>query len=331
VRALRVSRHGEPAEVLEVTDVPSPEPGPGQVRVRVGAAACNLPDVLLCRGTYALRPELPFTPGLDAAGLVVATGPGVDPSLVGRRFCGVAELPDGALAEEAILVADRLYPLPETIDDGAAAAMLIAFTTAHVSLHRRAGIRAGETLLVLAAAGGVGSAAVQIGKVAGARVIAAAGGPGRVDVCRALGADVAVDTTCDDLVDAALEATTGRGVDVVFDPVGGEWFDAARRCTASEGRILVVGFAGGQIQQIPANQLLYRNQSVLGVYLGAYSRDEAGRSFMRGVHAELLDLHRHGRIRPVVDREIGLEGVAAALTDLAERRVIGKVVVRPRG
>ncbi len=328
MRALRVHRYGEPADVLVDEEVDEPAPGRGQVAVRVGAAALNLPDVLLCRGTYALHPPLPFTPGLDVAGTVVAAGAGVDPGLVGRAVAGVADLPHGALAERSITFADRLYPVPDTVEPGAAAAMLIAFTTAHVSLFRRGGLVAGETLLVLGAAGGVGTAAIQVGRRAGARVIAAAGSAAKGAACRELGADETIDTSAADLTEAVLALTGGRGVDVVFDPVGGSVFDAARRCTASEGRLLVVGFAGG-VQQVPANVLLYRNQSVFGVYLGAYSKDDAGRAYMHGVWAELMAWHAAGDIRPVIDRDVGRSGVADALTDLAERRVTGKVVVRP--
>jgi len=329
MRALRVHHHGEPADVLVLDDeVPAPRPGPGQVGIAVAAAALNLPDVLLCRGTYALHPQLPFTPGLDVAGTITELGPGVAPDLLGRTVAGVAELPNGALAERSILAADRLYAVPDDVDPADAAAMLIAHTTAHVSLLRRARLRAGETLLVLGAAGGVGTAAIQVGKAIGARVLAAAGSLAKAERCLELGADAAVDTSTTDLVDAVLALTGGRGVDVVFDPVGGDAFDAARRATASEGRLLVVGFAGG-VQQIPANVVLYRNQSVLGVYLGAYSKDDAGRAYMQTVWADVLAWHTAGAVHPVIDRRIGFAHVADALTDLAERRVTGKVVVAP--
>jgi NADPH2:quinone reductase len=328
MRALRVHRHGEPAEVLVVEEIEPPRPGPGQVAIAVGGAALNLPDLLLCRGTYALHPPLPFTPGLDVAGTVVELGAGVDDAILGQVVAGVAELPHGALAEGSILAADRLYPVPAGLDPGAAAAMLIAYTTAHVSLFRRGRLVPGETLLVLGAAGGVGTAAIQVGRLAGARVLAAAGSAAKVRTCLALGADEAIDTSAADLTDAVLGLTGGRGVDVVFDPVGGTAFDAARKCTASEGRLLVIGFAGG-VQHVAANLVLYRNQSVVGVYLGAYSKDPVGRAFMQGVWSDITDWYGTGRIAPVIDRTIGLEAVATALTDLAERRVTGKIVVVP--
>jgi len=328
MRALRVHGPGEPAAVLVLDEVDPPTPAPGQVVIAVAGAALNLPDVLLCRGTYALHPPLPFTPGLDVAGTVTRVGDGVDPGVVGAVVAGVAELPTGALAEQSVLAADRLYRVPSGVDPGHAAAMLIAFTTAHVSLFRRGGLAAGETLLVLGAAGGVGSAAIQVGHRAGARVIAAAGSATKAAACRQLGADDVIDTSTAELVESVLALTGGRGVDVVFDPVGGSVFDAARRCTASEGRLLVVGFAGG-VQQVAANLLLYRNQSVLGVYLGAYSKDDVGRAYMQDVWADLMAWHASGEIHAVIDREIGLDAAASALTDLAERRVTGKVLVRP--
>jgi NADPH2:quinone reductase len=329
VRAVRVHRHGEPRDVVVVEDVDTPEPGPGQVRVRVGAAALNLPDAMLCRGGYQLHPELPFTPGLEAAGTIVALGDGVDPALEGRRVVAVPELPYGALAQESLLPAARAYPVPDAIGDAEAAATLIAFTTAHVSLHRRGGIKKGETLLVHAASGGAGSAAVQMGVLAGARVIATAGGAEKLARCRELGADVVVDYRTDDFVDAVLEATGGRGADLVYDPVGGDVFERSRRCIANEGRLLVIGFASGTVPQVSANVVLYRNYSVVGVYMGAYSRDEAGRAFMLDVHRELMELLAAGSIDPSISREVPLDGVADALTDLSERRVMGKVVVRP--
>jgi NADPH2:quinone reductase len=329
MRALRVEEYGEPKDVLLLRDIDAPEPGSGQVLVRVGAAALNWPDVNLCRGVYHLRPPLPFTPGMEACGEVVGVGPEVDPGLAGKRFVSVPELPAGALAEYTLMPANRMQEVPDGVDDGDAAAMFIAFTTAHVALYRRADLQPGETLLVHAAAGGVGSATVQMGKVIGARVIAAAGGREKEDVCRALGADAFIDSRNDDVIARVLEETDGRGADVVFDPVGGDAFEASRKCTAVDGRILIVGFASGTIPKLSLNALLYRGYSVLGVYVGAYKRDEADAAYRRQVWQDINDLVLAGRIRPLIAREIGLEDTADALTELIERRILGKVVVRP--
>jgi NADPH2:quinone reductase len=295
--------------------------------VRVGAAACNLPDVLLTRGVYVLRPELPFTPGLEAAGTIVEVGPDVDPGLLGCRVACVPDLPHGALAEECIAVAERVFAVPDAVDDADAAALCIAFNSAHVGLHRRAGLRAGETLLVHAGAGGVGSAAVQLGALAGARVIATASSAAKQDLCRTLGADEALGYDAFD--ERVLELTGGHGADVIFDPVGGDVFDRSRRCVANEGRMVVVGFAGGRVQELRGSHVLMRNYSVVGLYMGAYSKTAEGRALVRAANAEVLQLAVDGMIRPVVDRVVGLEDVPAALADLGARRTSGKIVVRP--
>ena len=329
MRALQVVAHGDPAEVLELRQVPAPVPGPGQLRVRVGAAALNLPDVNLCRGLYHLRPSLPFTPGMEASGIVLEAGSDADEGLVGSRVVGVPELPNGALAEETILVAERAHRVPDGVDDATAAAMFIAFTTAHVALIRRARLQPGETLVVHAAAGGVGSAAVQLGRAIGAEVIAVSSSPAKQDVCRALGAGVVVDSSAEDVEARVLEATGGRGADVVFDPVGGEAFQQSTRFVALDGRILVVGFASGEIPEVRANHVLYRSYSLLGVYVGAYSRDRAGRAYLADVYQSLAAMLEAGELHPLISGEIALDGVAAALTDLADRRTVGKIIVRP--
>src|SRR3954464_1009996 len=221
MRAVRVHGQGEPAETLRVDEVDAPEPGAGRVRVRVGAAAANLPDVMMCRGSYPIRPKRPFVLGLEAAGVIDAVGDGVEPHVIGRRVVGVADLPHGGFAEWSIIPADRAYRVPDDVSDGDAVATLIAFQTAHLALHRRGGLTAGETLLVLGAAGGVGSAAIQLGNVAGARVIAVAGGADKQAHCRALGADAVLDSASFLAADGR-SLTEGRGVDVVFDPVGGD-------------------------------------------------------------------------------------------------------------
>jgi NADPH2:quinone reductase len=327
MRALRVHRHGEPDPALELEDVPVPVPVAGQVTIRVGAAALGLQDLLLVRGSYQLKPDLPFTPGLEAAGTVVAVGADVDAAWIGQRVVGVPALPDGALAEEAVVPVSNLYPLPDDVGDVDAAATHIAFTTAHVALHRRAALRSGETLLVHAGAGGTGSAAIQLGVLGGARVIATAGSPERTKICRDLGASVAIDYRREDFETVVRDLTDGRGADVIFDPVGGSVFQQSRHCIASEGRLLLIGFAAGDPQTIKANGVLLGNYSVMGVYMGAYSRGD--RAVLREVHDKLMSLLGTGAIHALVSREVGLRDVAAALGQLRDREVIGRVVVRP--
>jgi NADPH2:quinone reductase len=328
VRALRVEAYGEPENVLRLRDVDLPEPGPEEIRVRVGAAALNWPDVNLCRGVYHLRPALPFTPGMEACGVVTAAGAAAA-HLLGQRVVGPSALPHGALAEEMIMEVSQVQPVPDGIDDGAAAATFIAFTTAHLALYRRARLQPDDTLLVHAAAGGVGSAAVQMGRVIGARVIAIAGGEAKRQACMDLGADTFIDSLNGDLIESVMEATDGLGADVIFDPVGGEAFEQSRRCIAPDGRLLVVGFASGVIPQLPINSLLYRSYSVVGVYAAAYQRNRHTEAYRSSVYVEITRLLQDGAIRPVIAAEVPLASAPAALTGLANRAVVGKVIVRP--
>ena len=327
MRAWRVHRHGAPTEVMHLEEVAPPDPGPGKVRLRVHAAALNLPDDRLCRGTYILHPEFPFTPGLEAAGVVEAVGPGVDTDLIGRRVVTVADLPNGSLADTAIGLVEGLYRVPDDQPFDHAAAFLIAFQTGHVALSRRGQLRAGETLLVHAGAGGVGSAAIQLGKVFGARVIATAGGPEKVQLCRDLGADFAIDYRAVDFRDAVMEFTDGRGVDVIYDAVSGEVFHQSRRCLANEGRLLVVGFASGDIAQLPTNDALLKNYSVVGVHMGAYHTTDEGREFVHELYDELLQWYREGKIRPVIGQHVTMADVPRAIDALASRQTVGKVIV----
>jgi NADPH2:quinone reductase len=328
-----VVRHGAPKDVLEFGELAVPVPEPGMVTMRVGATTLNLPDERLCRGTYQMKPEIPFTPGFDAAGIVEGVGEGVDSALVGAHVVGVAGPPRGALAEVAQIRATGLYAMPggDEVADADAAAMLIPFTTGHLALHRRAKLRAGETLLVHAGAGGVGSAAIQLGVLAGAHVIATAGGPSKVQLCKELGAHVAIDYSELDmrgLIAAIQQATDGRGVDVCYDSVGGDVLHASRRVMAREGRLLIIGFASGELADLPTNHALYRNYDVVGVYFGGYSSPEDA-GYRREMWQELLGYAKAGQIRPVIDRELPLDGdIPDALTDLAERRTVGKVVIQ---
>ncbi|NUR52695.1 MAG: NADPH:quinone oxidoreductase family protein [Hamadaea sp.] len=326
MRAWQVGRLGEPADVLSLVDVPEPQPGPGQLAVRVRASALNFPDVLLCRGHYQVRPPLPFTPGLEVCGEVVAVGPGVDRRL-GERIIGTPAMPHGGLAEVAILDAVDAFDAPESLSDAEAAALHIAYQTGFVALHRRGQLKAGETLLIHAAAGGVGSAAVQLGKAAGARVIAVVGGPAKAEVARQLGADLVIDRREQDFVAAVKEATGGRGADVVYDPVGGDAYAGSAHCVAFEGRILVIGFAGGAIQAPPLNHALLKNYSIVGVHWGLYRQVDP--AVLCESHRALTGLAASGAVRPLVSEVLPLDGVVEALTRLGAGDTVGRVVITP--
>ncbi len=328
MRAWRLDRLGDPWDVLTAQEVPPPEPGPDEVRIRVEAADLNFADVLQCQGVYQVRAETPFTPGMSGAGTVVATGPGVDLA-VGQRVVGSAAIGHGTFAEEALLAADACTPIPDGVSAVTAAGVHVTYGTAWFALHRRGALQPGETVLVLAGAGGVGSAAVQLAKAHGCWVLAAAGGPAKVDICRRLGADEAIDYDGDDLHRRVMDLTGGRGVDVVYDPVGGDYFDVARRLVAWEGRLLLVGFASGRIPEAPANHVLVKNYSVVGVHMGGYRSVDPGpfEQCYREVHGMLLD----GRVEPLIDGTVGFDDLPTALRDLAERRSTGRLVMDPSG
>ncbi|MDH6464748.1 NADPH2:quinone reductase [Micromonospora sp. A200] len=324
MKAWRVVDLGEPRDVLRLVDVAEPEPGPGQLVVRVLAAPANFPDVLMCRGEYQVKPELPFTPGVELCGEVVALGEGVDGFAVGDRVLGGATLPYGGFAEFALLAAAATFPAPAQLDDAEAAALYIGYQTGWFGLHRRAGLRAGETLLVHAAAGGVGSAAVQLGKAAGARVIGVVGGPEKAAVARALGADVVVDRREEDFVEVVKAETGGRGADVVYDPVGGDTYQRSTKCVAFEGRILVVGFAGGQIQSAALNHALVKNYSIVGLHWGLYHRYDP--AAVAECHRALTALAAQGAVRPLVSQRLALDEVADGVQELADGVTVGRVV-----
>ncbi|MGW2251178.1 NADPH:quinone oxidoreductase family protein [Kitasatospora sp. NPDC001660] len=321
MRAWQVGELGEPLGVMRLAeDVPQPVPRPGQLLVRVRAAAVNFPDALMVRGHYQVRPPLPFTPGVELCGEVV------DGARRGERLIGNPVLPHGAFAEYALLDAAAAFPAPETLDDAEASALHIGYQTAWFALHRRARLRAGETLLVHAAAGGVGSAAVQLGRAAGARVIAVAGGPAKAETARALGADLVVDRTAEDFVAAVKEATGGRGADVVFDPVGGDAFTGSTKCIAFEGRIVVVGFAAGQIPAPALNHALVKNYAILGLHWGLYNTHAP--QTVQAAHEELTKLAEEGAVRPLVSARLPLVSAADAVQRVADGLSVGRIVVR---
>lgn len=332
MRAWQVPVNGPAWDVLSLRDdVPVPSPGAGQVAVRVDAAGLNFPDLLLCLGQYQERPPLPFTPGVEVAGTVTATGEGASLA-VGTRVVGGPDLPHGGFAEHCLMRADQVLLLPDDVTAVTAAASYITYQTAYVGLHRRALLRAGETLLVNAGASGTGSAAVQLGVASGARVIATASTPEKVELCRRLGAEVAVLST-GDVLQAVKAATGGRGADVVWDPVGGEAFELSRRAVAFEGRLVVVGFASGHLPDAPASHLLVKNYSVVGLHWGLYRSLAPG--VVRDAHRDLMRMLASGLISPVVDEVLSLEQVPEGLHRLARRQVLGTLVVgspylRPR-
>jgi NADPH2:quinone reductase len=327
MKAWQVYQLGEPRDALRLAEVPDPEPGPGQVLVRVLGAAANFPDVLMCRGSYQVRPPLPFTPGVELCGEVVTAGSGVTGIAVGDRVIGGPALPSGAYAELALMNAGAVLPAPEGLDDAEAAAFFITYQTGWFGLHRRARLAAGETLLVQAAAGGVGSGAVQLGKAAGARVIGVVGGERKAEVARALGADVVVDRHSQDFVQVVKEVTDGRGADVVYDSVGGEAYARSTKCIAFEGRILVVGFASGQIPSAPLNHALVKNYSIVGLHWGLYQTKEP--QAIGECHRQLTKLVADGAIRPLVSERLGLDDVPAALDRLAHGDTVGRIVITP--
>lgn len=327
MKAWQLMRHGEPEDALERTEVPRPVPGPGQILVRVLAAAANFPDVLLCRGSYQVRVPLPCTLGVELCGEVAATGPGVTGLCPGDRVLGDTALPHGAFAEYALMDATAAMPAPAALDDAEAAPFYISYQTGWLGLHRRARLAAGETLLVHAAAGGVGSAAVQLGKAAGARVIGVAGGPRKAALARELGADVVIDRHREDFVAVVKDVTSGRGADVVFDPVGGETFTRSTKCVAFEGRILVIGFASGHIPAAALNHALVKNYSILGLQGRTYRDLEI--DAIRENHAELTKLAAAGLIRPLISERLPMANVPDGLRRLAAGSTAGRLVFLP--
>jgi NADPH:quinone reductase len=318
VKAWQLAEHGEPKDVLKLADTYVPEPSPGKVLVRVRAAAANFPDVLLCRGMYQVRPPLPFTPGVELCGEVAGSG---------ERVIGGAALPHGAFAEFALMDAATMLPAPDGLDDAEAACFHITYQTGWFGLHRRARLQPGETLLVHAAAGGVGSGAVQLGKAAGATVIGVVGGERKAAAARALGADVVVDRTREDFVAVVKEVTGGRGADVVYDPVGGDTYTRSTKCIAFEGRILIIGFAGGQIPTAALNHALIKNYSIVGLHWGLYQAKEP--QAIKDCHAELTRLAAAGLIRPLVSDRLTLADVPGGVQRLADGATTGRLAFIP--
>lgn len=323
MRAVLCRTLGNTAD-LKVENVPAPALGMGQVRIGVKAAGVNFPDILMVEGKYQVKPELPFIPGLEVAGTVLECAAGVAHVKPGDRVLAFARK-GGGFAEEVVLPAAIVTPIPDSMDFVTAAAFPVAYGTAHFALEYRGNLKKGETLVVLGATGGVGIAAIEVGKLMGARVIAAAGGAGKLAIAREHGADEVIDYKVENLRDRVRELTNGKGADVVFDPVGGPAFDAMVRSIAWEGRILVIGFASGDIPKVAANLVLVKNFSVIGVVFGEQSwrypdssRERLGR---------LLGHYAQGAFKPRVWKTYPIEQTPAALDDMTARRVTGKMVL----
>jgi NADPH:quinone reductase len=324
MRAIRCNQYGPP-ESLVLETLPDLQPGPGQVVIDVRAASVNFPDVLVIQNKYQMKPELPFTPGSEFAGVVRAVGPDVKRLKAGMRVA--AYTAQGAFAEQALASESACMPLPEDIDFASAAAITLAYGTSHHAVVDRGALKAGETMLVLGAAGGVGLAAVEIGKALGARVIAAASSPEKLALCVEHGADAIIDYSSENLRERIKALTDGNGPDVIYDPVGGEYAEPAFRSIGWRGRYLVVGFANGEIPKLPLNLALLKGASIVGVFWGQHIQREA--DLASAALQQIFGWIKDGRVRPHVTKRYALEQTAAALNDMASRRVSGKIVIEP--
>lgn len=313
-------------DMLVVEDLPEVVPGPGQIAIDVQAAGVNFPDVLIIQNKYQFRPELPFTPGSELAGVIRAVGEGVSGFKPGDKV--LAFVSQGAFAQQIAVPAKMAMPMPPGLDFDTAAAVTLTYGTSHHAVVDRAQLKAGETMLVLGAAGGVGLAAIEIGKALGARVIAAASSDEKLEVCKAHGADATINYSTEDLREAIKTATDGKGPDVIYDPVGGSYTEPAFRSIAWRGRYLVIGFANGEIPKLPLNLPLLKGASVVGVFWGEFTKREpkANAAAMQ----ELMKWMAEGKIKPHISGRYALAETAQALNDMAARKVTGKIVIQPQ-
>lgn len=312
-------------DTLIVENLPDLVAGAGQVVIDVKAAGVNFPDVLIIQNKYQFKPELPFTPGSELSGVVRAVGEGVSKINVGDKV--IAFIGHGAFAQQVIAPAQAVMPMPPGMDFDTAAAITLTYGTSHHAVVDRAQLKAGETMLVLGAAGGVGLAAIEIGKALGARVIAAASSDEKLAICKEHGADLTINYSTEDLREAIKAATDGKGPDVIYDPVGGIYAEPAFRSIAWRGRYLVIGFANGEIPKLPLNLTLLKGASLVGVFWGEFAKREpkANMAAMR----ELMGWLAEGKIKPHISGRYALKDTAIALNDIAARKVTGKVVIQP--
>ena len=322
MKALLCKEFG-PAEKLVLEDVAPIEAGEGQVVIAIKACSVNFPDTLIIEGKYQFKPDLPFTPGTDVSGIVKKVGQGVTNASIGDR---VLALPSwGGFAEEVAVDAEHLIPLPQNVDFIPAAASGLTYATSYYALKDRAFLQAGETLLVLGAAGGVGLAAVELGKMMGAKVIAAASSDEKLAICQRYGAEEGVNYSTENLKERVRTLTHGRGVDVVYDPIGGPYSELALRNMAWEGRFLVIGFTNGEIPRIPLNLALLKGCSIVGVFFGDFARRNPQRYLQN--FRQLLAWIGEGTLNPLVSATYPLAQAPSAIQYVADRKVKGKVVV----
>jgi NADPH2:quinone reductase len=322
MKALVCVEHGPP-EKLVVQDLPTPEPGKGEVRIRMHAAGVNFPDVLIIQNLYQFKPPLPFSPGGEAAGVVDAVGEGVTRYKVGDKV--IAMIGNGAFREQFLAAQHQVIPIVGDMPFDVAAGFTMTYGTSHHALKQRARLAAGETLLVLGAAGGVGLAAVELGKLMGAKVIAAASSDEKLALCKEYGADDVINYSTEDLKERVKQITGGRGVDVVYDPVGDKYAEPAFRSIAWNGRYLVVGFAAGEIPKLPLNLPLIKGASIVGVFWGAFTAHEP--KLHEANMAELLKWFAEGKLKPHVSAHLPLERGAEAIRLLMDRKAKGKVIL----
>lgn len=324
MKAIRCKTWGFP-DTLVVEELPDVVPGPGQVAINVKAAGVNFPDVLIVQNKYQFKPELPFTPGSELSGVICAVGEGVNNIKVGDMV--IAFIGHGAFAQQALAPANAIIPMPQGMDFDTAAAITLTYGTSHHAVVDRAQLKAGETMLVLGAAGGVGLAAIEIGKALGARVIAAASTEEKLKICELHGADATINYSTEDLREAIKAATGGKGPDVIYDPVGGIYTEPAFRSIAWRGRYLVVGFANGEIPKLPLNLALLKGASLVGIFWGEFAKREPKANLM--AMRELMGWLAEGKIKPHISGRYALKDTARALNDLAERKVTGKIIIQP--
>lgn len=319
-----VKELGEPIEALKIEELEIPIREKDEVLIEVKAVSLNFFDILLCQGKYQEKPSLPFSLGSEISGVITEANED-SPFKKGQKVLALPGVQKGGLADFVSVREKNVFPVPESMSWTEAAAFFITYHTSYYALFKRGGLKQGDVILVHAGAGGVGSAAIQLGKSAGAFVIATAGGRQKTKICKQLGADIVIDYNLEDFVEIVKKETGGRGANIIFDPVGGDVFDRSKKCIAFDGRILVIGFAGGTIPSVATNHILVKNYSVVGVHWGLFHRlfpEEVEKE-----HEALLNLFENGKIKPLLYENYSFHRVPDALDLLSQRKTWGKVVV----